>query len=453
MKDQHPPSPISWRDGLRVAGLLILVNFCIFELILYRESVFFREYEWAFLSIQWMPLCIAFWCGCIFLLKFNLYDLPFIILLGIAFVVYFIGYSTSPSFDVIKLLFGGALGKGVAYSLKGGKWEVKIIQNAVIRAYLFFIVILLAFSAWWHLETPGYYYQGSRWIGLWDNPNIYGMLMGAGTVLAIGLLKQIKKEECRKKKLMQVFLPVAIFIMGVGLVMSYSRGAWLATGVGVLYLVWCHGKLKWLHILPIVAVVVAVVLHHWGSTSDSAPWYVKRADLARPAAQNRATAWRAGFEIMWDHPLGVGWNNAEKIYGDKYHPPAGGPAALITNDYLMIGTELGIPALVCFVVYVWLCYRKSPRPFVPVFSLVGGENIRRTNEGEALRAACLAGALVFVVAFWFDGGLFQLPTAAMFWVLLELGRVGQRKLIKGVENWEIKVCSAPHRAACSSEGE
>jgi hypothetical protein len=26
-----------------------------------------------------------------------------------------------------------------------------------------------------------------------------------------------------------------------------------------------------------------------------------------------------------------------------------------------------------------------------------------------------------LVGFWFDGGLFNLPTAAMFWILLELG--------------------------------
>jgi hypothetical protein len=26
-----------------------------------------------------------------------------------------------------------------------------------------------------------------------------------------------------------------------------------------------------------------------------------------------------------------------------------------------------------------------------------------------------------LLAFWFDGGLFDLPTAAVFWVLLELG--------------------------------
>jgi hypothetical protein len=45
--------------------------------------------------------------------------------------------------------------------------------------------------------------------------------------------------------------------------------------------------------------------------------------------------------------------------------------------------------------------------------------------------------LVFVVAFWFDGGLFKLPTAALFWVLLELGAArggkvdgGSRKRIR-----------------------
>jgi hypothetical protein len=37
--------------------------------------------------------------------------------------------------------------------------------------------------------------------------------------------------------------------------------------------------------------------------------------------------------------------------------------------------------------------------------------------------ACRAGALVFVVAFWFDGGLFTLATGSVFWVLLELGNV------------------------------
>jgi hypothetical protein len=39
-----------------------------------------------------------------------------------------------------------------------------------------------------------------------------------------------------------------------------------------------------------------------------------------------------------------------------------------------------------------------------------------------LKTVCRAGALVLAVGFWFDGGLFKLPTAATFWILLELGR-------------------------------
>jgi O-antigen ligase len=242
-------------------------------------------------------------------------------------------------------------------------------------------------------------------MGLWDNPNTYGMLMGAGGLLAIGLLAANAKLKIKNSKT-NWFLGIAVFLLGIGLLMSYSRGAWLATAIGVLYLAWSYGKLKWRYVLPVAAVAAVVVLFLWGSTPDSAPWYVKRADLGRPSAQHRATAWRAGLEMMRDHPFGVGWNNAVSVYAKDYSPPEDGAAAITTNDYLMLGTQLGIPALLCFVAYVGLCFR-------------GKCSIK--NEEGRIQAACRAGALVFVVAFWFDGGLFKLPTAALFWVLLELG--------------------------------
>jgi hypothetical protein len=42
-----------------------------------------------------------------------------------------------------------------------------------------------------------------------------------------------------------------------------------------------------------------------------------------------------------------------------------------------------------------------------------------------LRTVCRAGAIVLLIGFWFDGGLFKLPAAATFWILLELGNVHQ----------------------------
>ena len=147
----------------------------------------------------------------------------------------------------------------------------------------------------------------------------------------------------------------------------------------------------------------------------------------------------------------------------NYSPPEGGAAAITTNDYLMLGTQLGLPALPCFVAYVALRFRGrarhsvraaiglgraallrgfgrgAPRPYP------GGQGTARPTLdfgletlNSRLRAACRAGALVMLVAFWFDGGLFKLATAAVFWILLELGSnaEGRRKNVEGKKQKE-----------------
>ena len=107
------------------------------------------------------------------------------------------------------------------------------------------------------------------------------------------------------------------------------------------------------------------------------------------------------------------------------------------NDYLMLGSTLGVPALLCFLMYVGLCLTRPME-----------DRGRRTEDGPPsnnhgprttdhgppctdhriliadcwLKAVCRAGAVVLLVGFWFDGGLFKLATAAPFWILLELGR-------------------------------
>ena len=439
-----------------ITALLLLVAFCLLELVMFRQSRLFREYAVAFLSIQWLLLaCFTLWCGTFLFLAFRWKDLPLIGLLIIAIAAYFLGTAEWLGRDVLVLLFGLTLGKGTQFLLKSGKRIVETGNqlnaedralsiefrnlNSELQIFLDGLVVMLALASWWHLDMTDNYYSGPRWMGLWDNPNIYGMLMGAGVMLAIGLLPQNLKSEKHKTasgesgkwklffaiikfasgNMQSTILLVAVALMGVGLMMSYSRGAWLGTTIGLLYLAWAYGKFKWRLVLTVIAVAATAVVFFWGSTLDSAPWYVKRADLGRPSAQNRTAAWRAGLKIMRDHPLGVGWNNAVKIYGEKYSPPEGGPGALTTNDYLMLGTELGIAALICFVAYCALALRGK---------------CRIENETGRIQAACRAGAIVLLVAFWFDGGLFNLPTAAVFWVLLELGaarggKVDRRELM------------------------
>jgi O-antigen ligase len=214
-------------------------------------------------------------------------------------------------------------------------------------------------------------------------------------------------------------------MMGVGLVFSYSRGAWMGTAIGLLYLAKVYDRFKWRWVLPPVLVALVVICSFWNNTSDTAPWYLKRMDLSRPSAQHRVAAWRGAAQMMRDHPFGVGWNKAVGVYEKDYSPPEGGAAAITTNDYLMLGTQLGIPGLLCFVAYVGLCFRKVGRASrlssERVSASIASASPMRAGETPALLYACRAGAVTMLVAFWFDGGLFKLATASVFWTLLELG--------------------------------
>ena len=468
---------MNFRSGIKTTSLFTIVALFLYEFILHRECNIFRELETSLLSLRWMLLiCVAIWGAFFFFLTVSTHDLPLIGLLLIFISTYFIGYTASSwAADAIILLTGVTLGKGMRFALQSEKRKTLGKNEHQLRTFLLGIVGLLTFSSSWHLDATGAY-NGPRWMGLWNNPNEYGLLMAAGVVLTAGLLaerlkakgemlneEKLKAEIKRgaetgnlkpetnqnlepaftlfrrgksgKQKLLIGFLLVAAFMMGVGLVMSYSRGAWVGAVVGLIYLAKAYGKFKWRWLLAPVLLAAVVVWFFW-NTPQTAPWYFQRLDLSRGSAQHRVAAWRAGFEMMRDHPFGVGWNKTIETYEKKYSPPEGGAGAITTNDYLMLGTQLGIPGLVCFVAYCILCFtnrrlrisRHRPHLTLTLSPPAGsGEGMvtlpvtRHLSPDASLRVACRAGALTMLVAFWFDGGLFKLATAAVFWILLELG--------------------------------
>jgi hypothetical protein len=67
--------------------------------------------------------------------------------------------------------------------------------------------------------------------------------------------------------------------------------------------------------------------------------------------------------------------------------------------------------------FIWFSSLKSPmKTSWFIFTLLAS-----TLAGVQAQIAFRAGALTMLVAFWFDGGLFKLATASVFWILLELG--------------------------------
>ena len=106
--------------------------------------------------------------------------------------------------------------------------------------------------------------------------------------------------------------------------------------------------------------------------------------------------------------------------------------AIQLNDYLTLGASLGIPALFCFAMYIRLTMKAA-----------GGESEAElkmpiwNSAGRALdwlKLVCRAGAVVLLIGFWFDSGLFKLATASTFWILLGLGGRGNHEMCEAHEN-------------------
>jgi len=382
-------------------------------------------------------------------------------LVGIA-VIGLLGYFSYrtylESFQAFTMFAGMALGKGTSLWTS---WAAKLCQLRVGNLTSIILLIIICNSGtWiiWPLGTIYQYQEQMRWSGIWENPNIYGLLVGVGITIAFGLLAysygairagETSACKCKVWRLSALgLLGMSIGSMGLGLVRSYSRGAWVATVCGVFYLlallsrnwrVWqcialerghendvsCahpHGLrlVAWLHrnrsqLCGILLVVGFVAVSHLRNTEQL---FARRAFSALNTVdcswRNRIAAWEGALQITAEHPLlGTGWGKPEPLFGHYYMPPKlNESAAIEMNDYFMLGATLGIPALFCFCMYLWLSLTRKAE---------SGKQKAEIREADWLQTTCRAGAVVLLIGFWFDGGLFKLPTAATFWILLELG--------------------------------
>ena len=416
---------------------------------------------------------------------------------AVAAVVYFLNYSVSD--QALTFLAGAVVGQGMAVwaGLQSRKQKVES-RNGFVFLVAVLLVMLLAVASFWRsgIGPEFAYHRQPRWSGPWENPNLFGLLMGVGMVLAISQLVQSLKPKGQDQRrgiwnrkfgvgrmAVIILYLLAAVLMGRGLWHSYSRGAWVATAGGLAYLIVECAHLRaasarqggrsaertsaecgvrsaelsltlWLrrNWLPLSVVALSmVVLGFWQFRQSD--WLPGRrafsaANVNDFSWRNRVAAWEGALQIMAEHPwLGAGWNQPEPLFRHYYLPPKlDESAAIEMNDYLMLDATLGVPALGCFSIYLWLCLsgkaenRKlkaemaghvmnaelgkpsdgAQRPDAPCPQ---PSSILNPRSSAWLAATCRAGAIVLAVGFWFDGGLFKLATASTFWILLELGRV------------------------------
>jgi hypothetical protein len=340
--------------------------------------------------------------------------------------------------QVFIFLTGICFSKGI---LMWTRW-----WNDEVESRMFWIIILLvsllAGAALWQPEMirSFQYHDTFRWSGVWDNPNTYGLLMGTGLVLATSLIIGAQRwmlEDRYWFKMFSIILCSFLMILcGYGLFKSYSRGAWLAGMVGLIYLAILSIKAsRFFDDFRRNSISLALLLM---SLLALTFWQFRFFDW-RPVQRvysisnvndlswrNRVTAWNGAMQMMVDRPLvGFSWGNAEPAYQNNYCPQRlDESAAIQMNNFFMLAISAGLPALLCFVIYIWL--NLMPKPPPADLDLLSPLRERR----RGLQTTCRVGAIILLVGFWFDGGLFKLSVGPMFWVLMELSRLESPQNIK-----------------------
>jgi len=240
----------------------------------------------------------------------------------------------------------------------------------------------------WRREGPASFAFGPylRAHGTFGQPNALGGYLGLILPLAVSTAllwwslltawwprnRSGRLVSCRAEWILALAGAVSVPILGAGLVMTYSRGAWLAFGAA-LVAVWSLRGRRALVLLLILALVGLLALalgaidllpsfitERLGSIVESLALFDARTVLVTDenfAAVQRMAFWQTALAMWEAHPwVGVGPGNYPVAYGQYHvHPAFSEPlAGHPHNFYLQLLAEAGIIGLAAYLLlWVW----------------------------------------------------------------------------------------------------
>lgn len=355
------------------------------------------------------------------------------VLLGLIGLHYALRYDAfSHNSDVLVLVGGIWL---------GSLWHI-LLPSMPRRAWLLWFWLVAAGMALvslpdWPLFQVFHYRGERRATGLWNNPNTFGLLAACLAAACLAWLLKLApwrqqpdplsapNRDLQTRRLDRrawlLLLPLVAAL--IGLVRSYSRGAWLGL---LLALIWCGWwqfgpALRHLRhqaragvrtarrrqsILRLLAVTLVCggLLALCGFKDFQNPLLRRLGTVTNRTDRswrNRVDAWIGATRMVAERPLtGWGLGRVEEVFQQQFKPPyLKESGAIQLNDYLTLAAGLGLPALGAFLLLI------GPR--------------LRTAHRE--RNPNVAPLLVLLVGGWFDGVLFRLALAIPFWTLLLAG--------------------------------
>ncbi len=243
-----------------------------------------------------------------------------------------------------------------------------------------------------------------RAFGTFEQPNPYagylGLLAPLGIALLLAAFKDWRKaiHSAWERAAAWIGTGIAASLALAGIVMSWSRGAWIGVVASTAAVVALRGK-KWAAALLAAAVLVALLAG--GSAANLLPASIleRFADIGayfRPfdvrtvevndanwAVVERMAHWQAGWAMFSDRPwLGVGFGNYEAVYPAYAVGIWLEPLGHAHNYYINIAAEAGLAGLAAYLIVMAAAFVQT------------GKALARS---AGLRRAVCAGAIGMLV--------------------------------------------------------
>jgi O-antigen ligase len=210
-------------------------------------------------------------------------------------------------------------------------------------------------------------------------------------------------------------------VISLGILLGFTRGIWLATGVGALYLAWFWNR-KLILLAPLLLGAL-LLLAPSSVRMRFQSIYSPQTDV--DSNQHRVICWRTGLEMIKAHPLfGLGPEQVNLQF--LKYVPADIPKPLPTgwyghlhNIYLHYAAERGIPAMLAL---MWVIGKALLDWTRALAKLPPGRSDRRFVLRGAI--ACLIATLIVGV---FEYNLGDSEVLIMFLTVVGLGYLAARE--------------------------
>ncbi len=303
-------------------------------------------------------------------------------------------------------------------------WQVKMLA--------FMILLMLGYIAW-EINFL-YFFQGGRLnifhygYGGLDN-NGAGLLLAMGIPFAYCFALSPVKGIWRWWPLLAAMLGL---VMIHAVMMTFSRGAMLASAVGICWVL-IHHRPRWQSAGAAVALVLVLSVMAGPQIRER---FVSTTQYKTDAsAQSRFDSWAAAWQIAWENPvLGKGIRNSNR-YTMNYGADRQGRT--IHNQYLQIAADTGIPAASLYLFILgfgmWNFRRARVMCREALDDAPDGLDINRIRQVRHAGRICLAcqGSLAIFI---FDGMFLSLEMFETPWLLLVMAGVLPRVMRTHLDN-------------------